>query len=181
METGGATFENDAPLVRAACGGDPQALDAIYRRHAPMVRAVLLARVGHADADDLTQDVFVRAWSRLDALRDPRALGAWLAASARRAAKDHARAASRRARAERQSDEVGPRTAGSGAVDPRAEAMLDALRGLSPRRREALLMRFVAGLTGPQIAARMGMTHASVRVHLHRGMEQLRSKLEVHR
>jgi RNA polymerase sigma-70 factor (ECF subfamily) len=40
-----------------------------------------------------------------------------------------------------------------------------------------LILRLVEGMTGPEIAARTGMTHGSVRVNLHRGMEQLRAKL----
>ena len=43
--------------------------------------------------------------------------------------------------------------------------------------RETLILRLVEGMTGPEIAARTGMTHGSVRVNLHRGMEQLRAKL----
>jgi RNA polymerase sigma-70 factor (ECF subfamily) len=39
------------------------------------------------------------------------------------------------------------------------------------------MLRFMAGLTGPEIAARTGLTHGSVRVNLHRGVEMLRKKL----
>ena len=48
---------------------------------------------------------------------------------------------------------------------------------LSETYRETLILRLVEGMTGPEIAARTGMTHGSVRVNLHRGMEQLRAKL----
>ena len=50
---------------------------------------------------------------------------------------------------------------------------------LSETYRETLILRLVEGMTGPEIAARTGMTHGSVRVNLHRGMEQLRAKLIV--
>jgi RNA polymerase sigma-70 factor (ECF subfamily) len=39
------------------------------------------------------------------------------------------------------------------------------------------MLRFVAGLNGPEIAERTGLTHGSVRVNLHRGVELLRKKL----
>jgi len=39
------------------------------------------------------------------------------------------------------------------------------------------MLRFVAGLSGPEIAARTGLTHGSVRVNLHRGVEMLRKQL----
>jgi RNA polymerase sigma-70 factor, ECF subfamily len=43
--------------------------------------------------------------------------------------------------------------------------------------RETLILRLVEGMTGPEIAARTGLSHGSVRVNLHRGMQQLREKL----
>ena len=43
--------------------------------------------------------------------------------------------------------------------------------------RDALILRLVEGMTGPEIAARTGLTHGSVRVNLHRGMQQLREIL----
>jgi RNA polymerase sigma-70 factor (ECF subfamily) len=52
---------------------------------------------------------------------------------------------------------------------------------LSETYRETLILRLVEGMTGPEIAARTGMTHGSVRVNLHRGMEQLRAKLSPNR
>ena len=58
-----------------------------------------------------------------------------------------------------------------------AAAVLDAVRRLPDAYRETLILRLVEGMTGPEIAARTGMTHGSVRVNLHRGMEQLRAKL----
>jgi RNA polymerase sigma-70 factor (ECF subfamily) len=58
-----------------------------------------------------------------------------------------------------------------------AAAILDAIRSLPDAYRETLILRLVEGFTGPEIAARTGLTHGSVRVNLHRGMEQLRAKL----
>jgi len=58
-----------------------------------------------------------------------------------------------------------------------AAAVLDAVMSLPDAYRETLILRLVEGMTGPEIAARTGMTHGSVRVNLHRGMEQLRAKL----
>jgi RNA polymerase sigma-70 factor (ECF subfamily) len=51
------------------------------------------------------------------------------------------------------------------------------LRKLPPAYRETLALRLIAGLTGPQIAAATGLTHASVRVNLCRGMALLRESL----
>jgi RNA polymerase sigma-70 factor (ECF subfamily) len=61
-----------------------------------------------------------------------------------------------------------------------AAAILDAIRALPDAYRETLILRLVEGMTGPEIAARTGLTHGSVRVNLHRGMQQLRAKLSPH-
>ena len=55
--------------------------------------------------------------------------------------------------------------------------MLEVVRSLPEAYRETLVMRLVEGMSGPEIAARTGMTPASVRVNLHRGMKMLREKL----
>src|SRR5215468_7989697 len=58
-----------------------------------------------------------------------------------------------------------------------ATEILEIIRGLPEAYRETLVLRLVEGMTGPEIAARTGLTAASVRVNLHRGMKMLREKL----
>src|SRR5205823_2759422 len=65
----------------------------------------------------------------------------------------------------------------SGLEEAEAAVVLAIIRGLSETYRETLILRLVEGMTGPEIAARTGLTPGSVRVNLHRGMEQLRTKL----
>lgn len=163
----------DGDLVRAAQGGDRAAFGLLYERYGAMVHGVLLARVPWEDADDLLQDVFVVALERLRSLRDPGAFGGWLAAIARNRATDH----HRRAVA---ADPGSADALASTDHGPSAEALaaLAAIRGLPAAYRETLTLRLVEGMTGPEIAARTGLTPRSVRVNLHRGMKQLRKKLE---
>ncbi|HRQ71589.1 MAG TPA: sigma-70 family RNA polymerase sigma factor, partial [Phycisphaerales bacterium] len=73
---------NDSSLLARARAGDRRAFADLYVRYAGLVRAVLLVRAPRSDCDDLTQDVFIRAWQRLDDLRRDDALGSWLAAMA---------------------------------------------------------------------------------------------------
>jgi RNA polymerase sigma factor (sigma-70 family) len=87
--------ESDAHIVEAARDGDRSAFARLYERYAPMVHGLLLARVSPDDAEDLVQDVFVRALRKLPRLREPEAFGGWLAAIARRRAADHHRRAPR--------------------------------------------------------------------------------------
>jgi RNA polymerase sigma-70 factor (ECF subfamily) len=59
-----------------------------------------------------------------------------------------------------------------------AKAILEIVRSLPEAYRETLILRLVEGMTGPEIAARTGLTPGSVRVNLHRGMARLREKLD---
>lgn len=83
--------EGDEGLVDAARVGDRGAFDELYRRHAPLVRAVLLARLRYQEVPDLIQDVFLTAWTRLTTLREGRAFAAWVVTIARNRAHAHAR------------------------------------------------------------------------------------------
>jgi RNA polymerase sigma-70 factor (ECF subfamily) len=161
--------------VIAARSGDRAAFSRLHERFAPMVHAVLLSRLSPADADDLTQEVFLIAMRRLSDLRDAGALGGWLAAIARNLALSQARSRSRAVPMPESVAAEAPDTR----LNPEAAEALAAIRALPEAYRETLLMRLVEGLTGPQIAARTGMTHGSVRVNLHRGMALLRERLGI--
>ncbi len=169
---------DDAMLVRAARDGDRVAFGRLYERYARMVHGVLLAKVPLSDVDDLVQDVFLKAMLRLSTLRESGKFGGWLAAIARNRANDyHRRSVPTDPFADDGSDNHLGRVSAAGEQEGPAIAILDAIRGLPDAYRETLMLRLVEGLTGPEIAARTGMTHGSVRVNLHRGMEQLRAIL----
>ena len=144
-----------------------------------MVHSVALGYVDRHAADDVTQDVFLGAWKSLGDLREPDKFGAWLCARAR----NQAKSAARRARLEQerqQAREVDAQYEAEAADDgaPTMELVLEHLRALPRAFREPLTMRLVEQLTGAQIAQRLGRPPASVRVNLHRGMEQLRQSLQ---
>jgi len=143
-----------------------------------MVHGVLLAKVQPGEVDDLLQDVFMMALRRLSRLREAGSFGAWLAVIARNRANDYHR---RSLPKDPLGDDPSDQDIGSGnsTGDPEGQAatILDAVRSLPAAYRETLILRLVEGMTGPEIAARTGMTHGSVRVNLHRGMQQLRAKL----
>ncbi|WP_420818757.1 RNA polymerase sigma factor [Occallatibacter savannae] len=124
-----------------------------------------------AVVEDQSQEVFITAFHRLRGLRDPAAFGGWLCAIARTRAKEFYRGV---VIEEELKEEFGATCVNSSAESSEA---LSALRSLPETYRETLMLRLVEGLTGPEIAARTGMTHGSVRVNLHRGMELLRRAL----
>jgi RNA polymerase sigma-70 factor, ECF subfamily len=168
----------DAALVAAARSGDRAAFGELYARYARMVHGILLAKVPATEIDDLVQDVFLKALPRLGSLRDASRFGPWLAAITRNCANDFYRqtgpvAAVTESLSEDESDEP----AANEAPHHEAAMILEIVRSLPETYRETLILRLVEGMTGPEIAARTGLTPGSVRVNLHRGMQQLREKL----
>ena len=172
-----AAEENaDAPveiaLVRAVLEGDRDGFAMLYVLYAPLVHGILLARVPRIEVDDLVQDIFLHAFRKLHTLRDGAAFGPWIAMIARNRAVDF----HRRSRATVElTDDIG----GTDKQESRAAEILELIRSLPEAYRETLVLRLVEGMTGPEIAARTGLTAASVRVNLHRGMKLLREKLGV--
>ena len=169
-------FTQEAVWVVAARNGDRAAFGWLYERYFRMVHGILLARVPRTDVRDLVQDVFLSALRRLSTLREPSAFGGWLAQIARNRATDYYRRGHNSPQEELT----------EGASDERPSALhetteafaaLRAIRELPDTYRETLILRFVEGMTGPEIAARTGLTHGSVRVNLHRGMKLLREML----
>ncbi|HKN76335.1 MAG TPA: sigma-70 family RNA polymerase sigma factor [Candidatus Acidoferrum sp.] len=168
----------DSSLVLAAREGDRAAFGGLYARYARMVHGILLARVPASDVDDLVQDVFLRALPRLCDLRDAARFGPWLAAITRNRANDYYRQ-TRAVAAVTESlpEDEAELPASNTSPDAEAAMILAFVRGLPDAYRETLILRLVEGMTGPEIAVRTGLTPGSVRVNLHRGMQQLREKL----
>jgi RNA polymerase sigma-70 factor (ECF subfamily) len=165
-------------LVKAAQSGDRNAFGRLYARYARMVHGILLSRVPFALVEDMVQDVFVQALPRLGSLRDASRFGGWLASIARNRATDFHRKA-RPDVAFQEEAHAGAKLERSPDHTQRTEAqsVLEAIQSLPETYRETLMLRLVEGMTGPEIATRTGLSHGSVRVNLHRGMQQLREAL----
>jgi RNA polymerase sigma-70 factor (ECF subfamily) len=159
-----------ADAVRAVARGDQDAFARVYAAYVRLVHAVLLARVPRRDVDDLVQEVFIAAYRRIGELRDPAAFGGWITAIARNRAVDYLRHS-------RDQVELPDELPGGIPIEAETLAVLDVIRRLPEAYRETLLMRLVEGMTGAEIAERSGLTPASVRVNLHRGMKLLRQQL----
>src|SRR5215218_9644689 len=87
----------DAELVASCRNGDAGAWPELVRRYSPYVHAIALRayRLNAEDAEDVFQEVFVRAWQHLDDLRDDAALRPWLGQLTRRLAVDRIRGGAR--------------------------------------------------------------------------------------
>ena len=159
-------------LVKAVLDGDRDGFGRLYDLYAPLVHGILLARVPRAEVDDLVQDIFFHAYKKLHTLRDAAAFGPWIAMIARNRAVDFHRRS-------RETVEINDELSGSDTHDSKAAEILELVRSLPEAYRETLILRLVEGMTGPEIARRTGLTAASVRVNLHRGMKLLRERLGV--
>ena len=168
------SMAGDTLLVEAARAGDQLAFERLYRAYARLVHGILIARVPRDEVDDLMQDVFLQAMQRLSTLRDAAAFGGWLAAIARNRAVDHLRRTP-------VTTELPADLSTRDADRTEALEVLAAIGSLPDAYRETLALRLVEGLTGPEIAASTGLTPASVRVNLHRGMKLLRDRLGIDR
>ena len=167
-----AQISPEALLVKAVLAGNRDSFGRLYELYAPMVHGILLARVPRDEVDDLVQDIFLHALKKLHTLRDASAFGPWIAMISRNRAMDFYRGS-------RETVEVTEQMAVSKPPNRTAKEILDLIRSLPEAYRETLVLRFVEGMTGPEIAGRTGLTAASVRVNLHRGVKLLREKMGV--
>ena len=164
---------SDADLVRAAKAGESAAFEELHARYARVVHAIALGRMAAADADDITQNVFMTAYTRLDTLRDDDAFAGWIARIARNACADFHRSETNTLQLD---TDYATRATQTTALE--AARVLAAIRALPEAYRETLMLRLVEGMSAPEIAERTGMTAGSVRVNIHRGMQLLREALE---
>lgn len=87
--------EDEAAAVIAATHGDRAAFAVLVAHHEARLRHFVARIVGPAEADDVAQDAFVKAWLSIKRYRAESSFGAWLFGIAWRAALDHRRAANR--------------------------------------------------------------------------------------
>lgn len=175
-----------ADLLSRAQRGERAALEALCRQEWAAVYRVIAARsASRQEAEDLTQEVFVRALSRLEGFRPGRdgSFRPYLVAVARNLLRDrwraHARAGARVSGED--PDELpapgrGPQEAAL-AAEERA-ALGAALAGLSPDHREVLRLRLLEGRSAPQAAALLGRRPDAVRQLQHRALAALRAALD---
>ena len=155
----------------------------IFQRHAPPVRRFLKSTLrDDADADEATQETFVRAHSSLGTIKDPERLRSWLLGIARIVALDTRTFRERDARRDEASARSGviplDPTPETSLLDAEAERVLaDEVEALSPHRRAALVLRVDHYLAYPEIAEAMGWPLQKVKNEIHRARLQIRERI----
>ncbi len=174
---------NDSDLIARTRAGDPDALGALYERHADALLALAHRLVGaRSDAEDVLHDVFLGLPEALRRYEERGSLDGWL----RRVT---ARVALNRLRTKRRARELSiDEPPGAGAPAPplphvrpldtvNALALRDAIDALPDALRVVFVLREVEGYTHAEIAVLLGVTRGASEVRLHRAVAALRARL----
>jgi RNA polymerase sigma-70 factor (sigma-E family) len=134
------------------------------RNHLRLCRLATLLLSDPARAEEIVQEAFLRTFSGWSRLRDPACADAYL----RRAVVNLCRSRLRRRLVERTGNEAAWRrdSVVGEALDDTEMVVMDAVRSLPPRQREAVVLHYLAGLSGPEVAAAMGCAEGTVKSQL---------------
>jgi RNA polymerase sigma-70 factor (ECF subfamily) len=174
-----SAIAEDAQLVAAARDGDERALATIYRRYRPRVFSVVARLVGPADAEEVTQEVFLRAFRALDRFRAEAQISTWLYRIAVNAA------LSERGRRRVERDRLAPAVLADALPapaeserDPALRARLEeALRRMPSGYRAVLVLHDVEGLEHEEIARILGCRVGTSKSQLHKARAKMRELL----
>ena len=188
MENGPAEVKtSDEQLVGATLGGDVSAFGILVERHWRTVVALALSRVSDpAEAEDIAQESFLKAYSQLGRLQDPSRFAGWLSKITLQLCTDAVRCSVRNRKVlKRQA--LGAQTqefaslptysSNPGLTEPQIRFVRACVGQLPAKARDLVLMRFVGGLSAVQIAEQLGQKPGTVRVWLHRAYNILRKDL----
>jgi RNA polymerase sigma-70 factor (ECF subfamily) len=173
-----------AALVARAKAGEQQAFDALYRRYRRRIFALALHLSGSdSDADDIAQDVFVRAFKALDQFEGRSEFFTWVYRLTVNCALDARRARNRRS--ESSIDEHDPRIERALEVDARGNPQraaelrqtymraLRALDGLPSEMRTTVVLVALQGLSNAEAAVVQGCSRGTIAWRLHEGRKRL--------
>jgi RNA polymerase sigma-70 factor (ECF subfamily) len=173
----GLSVTEEHALVARAKAGDEQAFEALVRSNAPRLYAVVLrCCANEADAEEATQDAFVRAWRSLQKFRNDARFFTWLY---RIGLNEAARVADRNCNppASMRAEERPLEAIQGDAPEPQARAeqselrriLEDALRRLPEKYRSPVVLRDIEGMTTAEAANALGLREAGFKSRLHRG------------
>lgn len=175
----------DEQLVRATLEGDVSAFGTLVEWYWKMAVALAMARVANpAEAEDIAQESFLKAYAQLHRLQDPSRFVGWLSKIVLQQCTDvvrrdiRHRAALNCKTAEVQALGTVPAySANPGLSESQIHFVRQTVRRLPEKFQNLIAMRFAAGLSAVQIAEQLGKRPGTVRVWLHRAYKVLRRDL----
>jgi RNA polymerase sigma-70 factor (ECF subfamily) len=179
VQVEGEPRAGEKELVERAVAGDVEAFEELYGLHVGRVYALCLRLTASAQrAEELTQDVFVRAWQKLRSFRGESAFFSWLYRVATNVVFSEARATARR-RARIQATDDLSAFEGRG-PQSRPDAGLDlekAIASLPAGAREVFVLHDVEGFRHQEIGELLGVAAGTSKAQLHRARRLLREAL----
>ena len=170
--------------VASAAAGDRRAFERLYRSHVDRIFSLCARMTGNREhAEELTQDVFVRAWEKLPQFRGESAFGTWLHRVAVNVVLNDRKTASRermRTAPEQLDDEADPEAQFGGQAPPSHVDRMDleaAIAALPPGARKVFVMHDVEGYKHEEIAEMLGVTTGGTKAQLFRARRLLREAL----
>jgi RNA polymerase sigma-70 factor (ECF subfamily) len=164
--------------VALAASGDAHAFERLYRRHVARIHSLARRMASVAEADDLTQDVFVRAWEKLHTFRGQAAFGTWLFRLAVNVILGRRKAiAIDRGRYDDSEDALDD-AAGSPETPGAALDFEAAIARLPDRARQVFLLHDVAGYRHEEIAQMLGVVPGTSKSQLHHARMALRKHID---
>jgi RNA polymerase sigma-70 factor (ECF subfamily) len=168
----------DVADVALAQSGDGHAFERLYRGHVARIHSLARRMTGPDEADELTQDTFVRAWEKLGTFRGEAAFGTWLH---RLAVNLILSRRSRLGRDRQRFDDAEGALELRPTAPPRAELAIDfetAIGRLPEGARNVFVLHDVEGYRHDEIAEQMGIAVGTSKAQLHRARMLLRGHLE---
>ena len=179
------TTSDEAILVQKAIGHDAEAFGRLYDMHVDRVYRHIYYRVGNeADAQDLTQQVFLKAWQaigRYKKMASP--FVAWLMTISHNLVIDFYRTRKDRAylEAEVLADDSLPSPERAAEASIEQQRLRKAILQLGGDEQQVVMLRFIEGFEFAEIASLLRKKEGNIRVILHRALVKLRSILEKER
>ena len=173
--------QGDRPLVLRARAGDHAAYGELVARHQGRVRGWLRHLCGnHAEADDLAQEAFVRAWTRLGDLKDTARFSSWLMRIAYNEFLQSRRRAQKRQRlSERLAAEQDVHgTTAPGTQPEHAVELERVLSILSERERTVVVLNYAYGYSHGEVSELTGIALGTVKSLIQRGNRKVRERLD---
>ena len=179
-EVGGVTTVDPAAVVRDAQSGSVAAFEQLYREHSARVYGLCLRLSGDAvQAEELTQDVFVRAWQKLDSFRGESAFSTWLHRLAVNEVLGRRRSEGRRGARVIFADDLSVYEAPQRSAREGERLDLEAAMATLPEAtRTVFVMHDVEGYTHEEIAHLTGRAEGTCKTLLHRARKMLRERLK---
>jgi RNA polymerase sigma-70 factor (ECF subfamily) len=166
-----------ADCVERAARGDVRAFEELYRAHLPRVHSLVRRMAGGRDTDEITQDVFVRVWQKLNTFRGDSAFGTWLHRLAVNVVIERFRAESTRRKRIYDGEHVFDTLP---APVRRRDVSLDfeaALEQLPDGAREIFVLHDVEGYKHHEIGSLLNISAGTSKAQLHRARMMLRRHL----